>query len=348
MTTISSQLMTAANLPNSNYLPIDLNLINNPKYQELPIEALFLHALYTMRMTCSIYNSQKDGSWLDQDGLPYIYFSNEEAADLLKVSERKITNLRNTLAKLDLIKVVRHGLKHYRIYVANPQAPAEDSEVKLAFKNYTTSKQLVSAADFTDTVRPAKSAGTKTQDLQTSTQKQLEKTTRPTNATCAAASKMTDTAPVEKSESLIAGLKARYVHLIPAQVFTRFLPFCEGDYQQAKWYVDTIFKAKFVSNRQFIQAGIPAESDVLTFEGNDYYQQGLADAVAKAVEQMYRYKQVRNPQAFFFSFMKGYFTEKTRQYLVDHYELTPELERTFSCISHVLSTEKWKKIQEIA
>lgn len=64
--------MTATNLPNGNYIPIDMNLINNPQYEKLSIEAMMLHALYTMRMTCSIYNSQKDGSWLDEAGIPFI------------------------------------------------------------------------------------------------------------------------------------------------------------------------------------------------------------------------------------------------------------------------------------
>ncbi len=135
-------IMTATNLPNGNYIPIDMNLINNPQYEKLSIEAMMLHALYTMRMTCSIYNSQKDGSWLDEAGIPYIYFSNEEAAALLRVSERKITTLKNVLIKAGLIQVLRHGLKNYRIYVSNPKAPEKGMVVQLSFKNYMSTKTL--------------------------------------------------------------------------------------------------------------------------------------------------------------------------------------------------------------
>ncbi|MGO3115929.1 replication initiator protein A [Enterococcus pseudoavium] len=347
MSTHLDNIMTASNLPNGNYIPIDLNLINNPQYENLSIEAMMLHALYTMRMTCSIYNSQKEGTWLDEAGLPYIYFSNEEAAELLRVSERKVTNLKNTLLQAGLIQVQRHGLKNYRIHVANPQAPKKDCAVKLAFKNYTSTKTLAvvdkaptPAHELSTVDREAESAASNTQNLLTSTQKQLAKQT--TRAT-----KVTGTGPqksaVTQAESLIDGLAARYAHLLPQQAFQRFLPFCDGQYQKARWFVDTIFKAKYASTQQYIQAGLPAEAEVLTFEHNEYFRADISDAIAKALEQMYRYQTVKNPEGFFFAFMKGFFTEKTRQYLVDHYQLTPELQQTLSSLQLTIQQKKTRK-----
>ena len=180
MSTNLENIMTATNLPNGNYIPIDMNLINNPQYEKLSIEAMMLHALYTMRMTCSIYNSQKDGSWLDEAGIPYIYFSNEEAAALLRVSERKITTLKNVLIKAGLIQVLRHGLKNYRIYVSNPKAPEKGMVVQLSFKNYMSTKTLTPVensvpekkAELSTVDRQAESASRSSQDLLTSTQKQ--------------------------------------------------------------------------------------------------------------------------------------------------------------------------------
>lgn len=341
MSTNLDNTMTATNLPNGNYIPIDLNLINNPQYKTLSIEAMMLHALYTMRMTCSIYNGQKDGSWLDEAGLPYIYFSNEEAAALLRVSERKITNLKTDLAKAGLIQVLRHGLKNYRIYVSNPKAPEKNVVVQLSFKNYTRSKTIVpvendtpkKAAELSTVDREAESASPSSQDLLTSTQKQLAKqTTRATNVT----GTLQKNDVVSLDQNLIDGLAARYAHVLPQQAFQRFLPFCNGDYRKARWFVDTIFKAKYASTQQYIQAGLPAEAEVLTFEHNTYFKTDIGDAIAKAIEQMYRYKTVRNPEGFFFAFMKGFFTEKTRQYLVDHYELTPDLNRTLSSVQQTL------------
>lgn len=351
MSTNLQNIMTATNLPNGNYIPIDLNLINNPRYEQLSIEAMMLHALYTMRMTCSIYNSQKEGSWLDEAGLPYIYFSNEEAAELLRVSQRKITNLKTALIDAGLIQVLRHGLKNYRIYVANPLAPEKGILPKLAFKNYTTTKSLVPVENkpeepvkLSTVDREAESAAANKQDLLTSTQKHLAKPI--TNATNVTVSTSTQT--ISQDQTLIQALSARYAHLIPEQAFQRFLPFCEGNYQKARWYVDTIFKAKYASTKQFIQAGLPAESDVLTFEHNEYFRGDLADAIAKAIEQMYRYKTVKNPEAFFFAFMKGFFTEKTRQYLVDHYQLTPELKQTLSGVQMLIQQKKTQKVAKKA
>ncbi|MGM0226311.1 hypothetical protein IGI39_003276, partial [Enterococcus sp. AZ135] len=152
-----------------------------------------------------------------------------------------------------------------------------------------------------------------------------------------------------QDNSLIEGLNARYAHLLPQQVFDRFLPFCAGDYQKARWFVDTIFKAKYVSTQDYINAGLPAEAEVLTFEHNEYFRSDISDAVAKAIEQMYRYKTVKNPEGFFFAFMKGFFTEKTRQYLVDHYEMTPELQQTLSYVQLTVQQKKERqKSQKVA
>lgn len=357
MSTNLENIMTAANLPNGNYLPIDLNLINNPQYEKLSIEAMMLHALYTMRMTCSIYNAQKDGSWLDETGLPYIYFSNEEAATLLRVSERKVTNLKNMLIEAGLIQVIRHGLKNYRIYVSNPKAPEKGIVVQLSFKNYMSTKSLTpventiteKSAELSTVDREAKSASSSSQNLLTSTQKHLAKQT--TNAT-KVTSKLPQIAANSQDQSLIEGLNARYAHLLPQQAFQRFLPFCNGNYQKARWFVDTIFKAKYASTQQYIKAGLPAEAEVLTFEHNDYFKSDIGDAIAKAIEQMYRYKTVKNPEGFFFAFMKGFFTEKTRQYLVDHYELTPDLKQTLSSVQLTIQQknvrQKLEKTQKVA
>ncbi|MDT2669645.1 replication initiator protein A [Enterococcus dongliensis] len=355
MSTNLDNIMTATNLPNGNYLPIDLNLINNPQYKNLSIEAMMLHALYTMRMTCSIYNSQKEGTWLDENGVPYIYFSNEEAAALLRVSERKITNLKNALSGAGLIQVLRHGLKNYRIYVSNPKAPEKNVVVQLAFKNYTSAKTVLPVdkqetkptSELSTVDRGADSATTNTQDLLTSTQKHLAKqSTSATNVT------NNKDAANQQEQNLIAGLQARYAHVLPQQVFQRFLPFCEGDYQKARWFVDTIFKAKYASTQQYIKAGLPAEAEVLTFEANEYFKADIGDAIAKAIEQMYRYKTVKNPEGFFFAFMRGFFSEKIRQYLVDHYQLTPALKRTLSCVQLTLqqknSRQKPLKAQKVA
>lgn len=152
--------------------------------------------------------------------------------------------------------------------------------------------------------------------------------------------------------SLIDGLSARYAHLLPEQAFQRFLPFCNGNYQKARWFVDTIFKAKYASTQQYIQAGLPAEAEVLTFEHNEYFKADIGDAIAKAIEQMYRFKTVKNPEGLFYAFMKGFFTEKTRQYLVDHYQLTAELQQTLSCVQLIIQQKNTRskplKTQKVA
>ena len=159
--------------------------------------------------------------------------------------------------------------------------------VQLSFKNYMSTKTLTPVensvpekkAKLSTVDRQAESASRSSQDLLTSTQKHLAKQT--TNATKVTSKSPQNTA-TSQDQSLIEGLNARYAHLLPQQAFQRFLPFCEGNYQKARWFVDTIFKAKYASTQQYIQAGLPAEAEVLTFEHNEYFKADIGDAIAKA------------------------------------------------------------------
>lgn len=338
--------MSKNNLSTGNYLKFDANLLNNPQYDLLSLDAKILYTLYASRMECSIYNH-----WLDEAGDYFIYFSNEEAAAILLISERKITTLRTQLLEAGLIQVVRHGLKNYRIYVSLPLPAPDDIAVKMPYKNYTTAKELKiqAPAEVVDLEIPAvsflaedtgwddwydliaKSATTDQQEMLIRTEKQT-KSTKATSVTETTASYPQKEETAQQQTALIDGLIATYQHLIPKTAFTRFLPFCNERYEEARWYVDTIFKAKYAATQQFIKAGLPAETESLTFEGNEYFTAGLADAVAKAMEQIHRFRNVKNPKGFFFAFMKGYFKEAARRCLADKFELTSELRTIFQSL----------------
>lgn len=347
--------MTLDNLPKSNYIQVNTNFFNNPLYKDLSMQAVMLHALYTMRVTCSMYNSQENDTWKDEHNRFFIYFTNEEAADLLNISVRKVSDLRNDLARLGLIEVIKSGLKNYRIYVANPKNPSDTIKPKLAYKNTTTTKervlnkieQPVSVLSYTFTFdqikepsctfENAESASSNQQNLLTSTEKQqvISKTTRETRETTVSAS--TNLGHTENSNDLILceGLKTRYQSVLGAETLARIQQITKSDYTQTKWFIDTIFKAKFDATNRFRLAGLPADFlNLLTFEENPYFRSGLESALVIAFEQIYRYKKTQNPAGFFYTFLRGYFIERTKQYIQDHYELNPNILGIFAQVGN--------------
>ena len=75
----------------------------------------------------------------------FIRFTNELAAKVLHVSKQKVTDFRKELSDLDLIKVVREGLKGYKIYVYPVQQTPNNVELLLPWKNHTVTVQKVTS-----------------------------------------------------------------------------------------------------------------------------------------------------------------------------------------------------------
>ncbi|WP_338061278.1 DUF6017 domain-containing protein [Massilioclostridium coli] len=91
-------------------------LFTSPKFRKLSCEAKLLYGLLLDRMQLSVKNR-----WLDADGKVYIYFSQEQIAEMMGCGLKKVGSL---LAELDsrkgigLITRIRQGLgKPDRIYV---------------------------------------------------------------------------------------------------------------------------------------------------------------------------------------------------------------------------------------
>lgn len=139
------------------FLPINTDLFNNPKYQELSCDAMVLYSLYSQRKEVSAFHSQTgNDTFTDSEGI-FIYFSNDEAAKILRMSVRKISTLRSQLIDCGLISVVRHGLKNFKIYVNTPETTPAETDLVLPWANFDFEKPVKSV--------PANSASTKSQKL---------------------------------------------------------------------------------------------------------------------------------------------------------------------------------------
>lgn len=118
------------------FLGINLDLLENPKYKSLDPRATMLYALYADRYAASLHNARLGNTaFVDNMGV-FIRFTNELAAKVLRVSQQKITDFRKQLSDCGLIKVVRDGLKGYKIYVAPVEETPANVELMLPWKNH--------------------------------------------------------------------------------------------------------------------------------------------------------------------------------------------------------------------
>lgn len=115
----------------SLFLKIELDLLESPAYQNLDIASLVMYSIYSSRLNASI-KSAKQGNlhFVDEQGRPFIYFSNDEIARMMHASRHTISNIRKKLIKAGLINVERKGLSEYHIYVNDYVHPAKSAHRK--------------------------------------------------------------------------------------------------------------------------------------------------------------------------------------------------------------------------
>ena len=126
---------------NKAFLGINLDLLENPKYKSLDSRAMMLYALYYDRYSASMNNARLGNTAFVDDMGVFIRFTNDLASKVLHVSKQKVTDFRKALSDLDLIKVVREGLKGYKIYVYPVQQTPANVELLLPWKNHTITVQ---------------------------------------------------------------------------------------------------------------------------------------------------------------------------------------------------------------
>lgn len=312
----------------TNYLSVNMDLLNNKKYKDLDMTTVMLYALYNNRLNCSIYNSS-NGSWIDNEGRVYILFTNEEAAKILRVSPRKITTCRQKLLDEKLIDINKVGLKENRIFVARPEHD-ENTNI-MPYKNTVFQKTIVLKKQL------AKNATSNAQNNHTSAFKRKCIDTKDTKETT------TKTDDIFKKDKkidslLIDGLQQRFAKAINSNSFSRIRTVTNDNYKKTKWFVDTIFKAKKNAQNLFVKAGLSLTYlDAFSFESNDRYYNGLESAIIVTIEQIYRYGNVKDPKAFFYIFLRGFFIEQAKKYLVDTYKID---KKTLEIINFVQNKEQ--------
>lgn len=134
-------------MPNRAFLGLNVDLLNNPKYDEIKMDALVLYSLYADRAACSKANANNgNNNFVDKNGRHFVIFTDDEASKLIRASTRTIANYRKKLASVGLITqtVVFTGLRRInRIFVNDVEQTPKNVEVKLHWKNHTVRTETV-------------------------------------------------------------------------------------------------------------------------------------------------------------------------------------------------------------
>lgn len=122
-------------------------LFTNPQYKKISAEAKILYGLLLDRNCLSIKNN-----WVDDKGHVYIYFSREEAMELLNVSDKPTTKAFKELENVELIEEKRQGLGKANIIYVKKFINVATKESYLNRKNSDSGIVKTSSQD-TDNLR---------------------------------------------------------------------------------------------------------------------------------------------------------------------------------------------------
>ncbi len=109
-----------------NFYRVPKTLLTDPRYKSVSIEAKVLYGLLLDRMGLSVKNG-----WMDKEHRVYIYFTQEDAMELMGCGKDKTTRLFRELDQngIGLIERKKQGQgRPARIYVKNLTPPADASQ----------------------------------------------------------------------------------------------------------------------------------------------------------------------------------------------------------------------------
>lgn len=326
------------------FLGINLDLINNPLYEDMSFEAKGLYSLYADRMTCSNYYKLKGiHTYVDEFGV-FIIYSNEEAAKIIGVSTKTIGKLRKELLDHNLIFIKRNGLKGFKIYVKDVARTPEDVKLKISWKNYAgeleESKVSSVGKEVTSVSEDSSCTGEKNVLTSTSQESINSRVTRETNTGARSAA---DCSRIKNNDLALEGLLDRAKDIVGAQVAGKLRVMSAGYYDRAKFILDSIYKAKkqvMTKLRATVIKNFGTDNDnvysvatnAMRFESNNYLASSIEAALMRITEILYRYgnkesqnvQNIANQNGFIYSFIRGAIVNGTQSYLFENFEIDPE------------------------
>ena len=316
------------------FIPIDVDLFNNPKYHTLSNGAKLVYSVYSSRFRISFYHYlEEDYTYYDAEKGLFIYFANEDLARILNVSTRSITNYKRELLEFGLIEVQDTKNNGHRIYVKDVEpTPIDLDKEELAMPYFAIDEEGSSSKETeNDSVVMENFSNVKAKKILLSNEKLKIKNITYDSGTGYIPNN-NSTQPQTNSSLRDLSVEAignRIKNQISTPIFAKIKMLAQNSYEKIKFYADTIFKAKsqvmsrLLNNPNWLYR--QEFQEATRFESNLFLADGLEKSLLKLAEIMYKSdNEIRSEERLSYVYLRNGLANSTKKYLLDNFEFSDD------------------------
>lgn len=316
------------------FIPIDVDLFNNPKYHTLSNGAKLVYSVYSSRFRISFYHYlEEDYTYYDAEKGLFIYFANEDLARILNVSTRSITNYKRELLEFGLIEVQDTKNNGHRIYVKDVEpTPIDLDKEELAMPYFAIDEEENSSKETeNDSVVMENFSNVKAKKILLSNEKLKNKDITYDSGTGYIPNN-NSTQPQTNSylrDLSVESIGNRIKNQISTPVFAKIKMLAQNSYEKIKFYADTIFKAKsqvmsrLLNNPNWLYR--QEFQEATRFESNIFLADGLEKSLLKLAEIMYKSDtKIHSEERLSYVYLRNGLANSTKKYLLDNFEFSDD------------------------
>lgn len=316
------------------FIPIDVDLFNNPKYHTLSNGAKLVYSVYSSRFRISFYHYlEEDYTYYDAEKGLFIYFANEDLARILNVSTRSITNYKRELLEFGLIEVQDTKNNGHRIYVKDVEpTPIDLDKEELAMPYFAIDEEESSSKETeNDSVVMEIFSNVKAKKILLSNEKLKIKNITYDSGTGYIPNNNSTQPQANSSlrDLSVESIGNRIKNQISTPVFAKIKILAQNSYEKIKFYADTIFKAKsqvmsrLLNNPNWLYR--QEFQEATRFESNLFLADGLEKSLLKLAEIMYKSdNEIRSEERLSYVYLRNGLANSTKKYLLDNFEFSDD------------------------
>ena len=316
------------------FIPIDVDLFNNPKYHTLSNGAKLVYSVYSSRFRISFYHYlEEDYTYYDAEKGLFIYFANEDLARILNVSTRSITNYKRELLEFGLIEVQDTKNNGHRIYVKDVEpTPIDLDKEELAMPYFAIDEEGSSSKETeNDSVVMENFSNVKAKKILLSNEKLKIKNITYDSGTGYIPNNNSTQPQTNSSlrDLSVESIGNRIKNQISTPVFAKIKMLAQNSYEKIKFYADTIFKAKsqvmsrLLNNPDWLYR--QEFQEATRFESNLFLADGLEKSLLKLAEIMYKSdNEIRSEERLSYVYLRNGLANSTKKYLLDNFEFSDD------------------------
>ena len=316
------------------FIPIDVDLFNNPKYHTLSNGAKIVYSVYSSRFRISFYHYlEEDYTYYDAEKGLFIYFANEDLARILNVSTRSITNYKRELLEFGLIEVQDTKNNRHRIYVKDVEpTPIDLDKEELAMPYFAIDEEGSSSKETeNDSVVMENFSNVKAKKILLSNEKLKIKNITYDSGTGYIPNNNSTQPQTNSSlrDLSVESIGNRIKNQISTPVFAKIKMLAQNSYEKIKFYADTIFKAKsqvmsrLLNNPNWLYR--QEFQEATRFESNLFLADGLEKSLLKLAEIMYKSdNEIRSEKRLSYVYLRNGLANSTKKYLLDNFEFSDD------------------------